>query len=194
MSEQLYNIEKILERRKVNGRTEYKIKWEGYPMSQCTWEPFSNLETAKELVEEFDRLHPLPVPVKYKSEKKTKTNSLIGKKRNLSPLENGNNENIMQENVVNLNNTQNPIKINEEDSKSDIKEVNDENKDGKTYIIDDNLKAVITVKQQSETLVAIVEKLDEKGELVKVNIPTDELRRTNPWILLNFYESKIKFT
>ena len=193
MSEQLYNIEKILERRKVNGRTEYKIKWEGYPMSQCTWEPFSNLETAKELVEEFDRLHPLPTQPK----KKTKANSLIGRKRNLSPLENGNNENIMQENVVNLNNIQNPIKINDEDSKSDIKEVNevnDENKNGKTYIIDDNLKAVITVKQQGETLVAIVEKLDENGELVKVNIPTDELRRTNPWILLNFYESKIKFT
>ena len=196
MSEQLYNIEKILERRKVNGRIEYKIKWEGYPMSQCTWEPFSNLETAKELVEEFDRLHPLPVPAKYKSEKKTKGNSLIGKKRNLSPVKNENNENIMQENVnvANLNNTQNPIKINEEDSKSDIKEVNDENKDGKTYIIDDNLKAVITVKQQSETLIAIVEKFDENGELVKVNIPTDELRRTNPWILLNFYEYKIKFT
>ena len=153
MSEQLYNIEKILERRKVNGRTEYKIKWEGYPMSQCTWEPFSNLETAKELVEEFDRLHPLPTQPK----KKTKANSLIGRKRNLSPLENGNNENIMQENVVNLNNIQNPIKINDEDSKSDIKEVNDENKNGKTYIIDDNLKAVITVKQQGETLVAIVE-------------------------------------
>ena len=100
----------------------------------------------------------------------------------------------MQENVVNLNNIQNPIKINDEDSKSDINEVNDENKNGKTYIIDDNLKAVITVKQQGETLVAIVEKLDENGELVKVNIPTDELRRTNPWILLNFYESKIKFT
>ena len=193
MSEQLYNIEKIHKRRKVNGRTEYKIKWEGYPMSQCTWEPFSNLETAKELVEEFDRLHPLPTQPK----KKTKANSLIGRKRNLSPLENGNNENIMQENVVNLNNIQNPIKINDEDSKSDIKEVNevnDENKNGKTYIIDDNLKAVITVKQQGETLVAIVEKLDENGELVKVNIPTDELRRTNPWILLNFYESKIKFT
>ena len=40
MSEgEFYNIEKILDRRKINGKFEYKIKWEGYPMSQSTWEP-----------------------------------------------------------------------------------------------------------------------------------------------------------
>ena len=37
MSEgEFYNIEKILDRRKINGKFEYKIKWEGYPMSQST--------------------------------------------------------------------------------------------------------------------------------------------------------------
>ena len=60
MSEgEFYNIEKILDRRKINGKFEYKIKWEGYPMSQSTWEPMKNLESAKELVEEYDRLHPI---------------------------------------------------------------------------------------------------------------------------------------
>ena len=55
----IYFIERILDRRRVNDRLEYKIKWEGYPMSQSTWEPLSNLQTAKELVDEYDRLHPL---------------------------------------------------------------------------------------------------------------------------------------
>ena len=49
-----YNIEKILDRRKINGKLEYKIKWEGYPMNQSTWEPMENLITAKELVDEYD--------------------------------------------------------------------------------------------------------------------------------------------
>ena len=58
----IYYIERILDRRNVNGRLEYKIKWEGYPMSQSTWEPLENLKTAIELVEEYDKLHPLPPP------------------------------------------------------------------------------------------------------------------------------------
>ena len=41
---------------------------------------------------------------------------------------------------------------------------------------------------------AVVDKLEPSGEMIKAYIPTEELRRTNPWILLNFYESKIKFT
>ena len=89
-----------------------------------------------------------------------------------------------------MNNIEEPIKIIEKEQKPDI----NENKSEKSYIIDDNLKTVVTVKQQNETLFAIVEKIDENGELIKVSIPTDELRRTNPWILLDFYESKIKFT
>ena len=58
----------------------------------------------------------------------------------------------------------------------------------------DELKSVITVKQQGQTLMAIVEKMDECGNINKVSIPTEELRKINPWILINFYESKIKFT
>ena len=41
---------------------------------------------------------------------------------------------------------------------------------------------------------AIVEKMDECGNINKVSIPTEELRKINPWILIDFYESKIKFT
>ena len=40
----LYPIEKILDKRKANNRIEYKIKWEGYPIKQSTWEPIENLQ------------------------------------------------------------------------------------------------------------------------------------------------------
>ena len=56
----IYYVEKILDRRKVNDRLEYKIKWDGYPMNQSTWEPLENLRTAIELVEEYDNAHPFP--------------------------------------------------------------------------------------------------------------------------------------
>ena len=43
-------------------------------------------------------------------------------------------------------------------------------------------------------MMALVDKIEKNEELVKEFISTEELRRRNPWILLDFYESKIKFT
>ena len=74
------------------------------------------------------------------------------------------------------------------------KKDNDENSNVKKYIIDDSLRSVVTVKQQNQVLVAVVEKINDLGVIEKMIIPTEELRKVNPWILLNFYESKIKFT
>ena len=189
MSEgEFYNIEKILDRRKINGKFEYKIKWEGYPMSQSTWEPMKNLESAKELVEEYDRLHPMPGSQKgNKSEHKKKDNTLLSKKRKEEKEEN---DDKNQQNSSNGKIVEDVVKINDEESKPNI----NENAYEKTYTIDDSLKNVITVKQQNQKLMAVVDKMDSKGEIVKTYIPTEELRKSNPWILLNFYESKIKFT
>ena len=63
-----------------------------------------------------------------------------------------------------------------------------------SYKIDNTLKTVLTVKNQNGKLMAIVDKEGENGEIIKTYIPTEELRKINPWILLSFYESKIKFT
>ena len=67
-----YNIEKILDRRKINGKLEYKIKWEGYPMNQSTWEPMENLITAKELVDEYDKQYPFTNDMLNKKTKRIK--------------------------------------------------------------------------------------------------------------------------
>ena len=188
LQEEFYNIEKILGRRKQNGRIEYKIKWEGYPISQCTWEPMKNLETAKELVEEYDRTHPQTLdkkPGKTEPKKKDKNNSLLSKKRNIKK-----DENRIQESSNEIIHDDEAKNNNENEVKPEINESINDN----IHTIDDNLKSVITVKQEDNILKALVEKIDENGEIKRDLIPTDELRRRNPWILLDFYESKIKFT
>jgi hypothetical protein len=205
MSEgEFYNIEKIIGRRKNNGRLEYKIKWEGYPMNQSTWEPMKNLESAKELVEEYNRMFPLDAPTKSaKSEGKKKEDSFLNKKRKDKkedieeiPKEEikedikEENDKKNQENSPNAKKPEEGLKVNDDNSKQDINEKNNE----KSYIIDDSLKNVITVKQQNEHLMAVVNRLNENGEIIKDYILTTELRKSNPWILLDFYESKIKFT
>jgi hypothetical protein len=43
----IYDVEKILEeRRNQEGFWEYKIKWKGYPMSECTWEVAADISRA----------------------------------------------------------------------------------------------------------------------------------------------------
>ena len=64
----------------------------------------------------------------------------------------------------------------------------------KKYNIDDSLKSVITVRKKDNKLVAAVEKMKENGDLERIEIETSKLKNDNPWILLDFYESKIKFT
>ena len=206
MSEgEYYNIEKIIGRRKINGKFEYKIKWEGYPMNQCTWEPMKNLESAKELVEEYNRSNPIDLPQKSaKADHKKKDDTFLNKKR--KEIKDENEEKVEkeeikeekekknQENVPNEKKVDEDIKINDDNIKPNINEYINEKNNENTFIIDDSLKNVITVKQQNQKLMAVVNKLNENGELIKDYILTNELRRSNPWILLDFYESKIKFT
>lgn len=52
--EDVYEVEKILEKRLVGKRLQYLVKWEGYGIEQATWEPVSNLSNVKNIVKEFE--------------------------------------------------------------------------------------------------------------------------------------------
>lgn len=184
--EQIYYIEKILDRRNVNGRLEYKIKWDGYPLNQSTWEPLENLKTAIELVEEYDRTHPA---IKFSN-----------KKRNRGPKPNNKKP---ENNEVKKENSDQEIKEEEQVKEEKGKEIDDKEKQSdiilqqdniRNYNIDDNLKKVTTVRKRDNKLMAVVVKMKEDGETEEIEIETNKLKKDNPWILLDFYESKIKFT
>ena len=181
MSDTNYTIEKIIDRRLADDGYEYKIKWEGHPLEQSTWEPVKNLENAITLITEYDKAHP-PIEINKKKEEESITNNKkIG--------EEVNNENKNNEEIVKEKKETEPVEENyEENSKVLIYE------NEITYKVDYSLKKVIRVKKSEGKLIAVVEKIGENGEKSEENIPTDELRKINPWILLEFYESKIKFT
>ena len=54
IEKEYYDVEKILDKKRIRGKYRYLIKWKGYPMEQCTWEPISNLENVKSMVDEFE--------------------------------------------------------------------------------------------------------------------------------------------
>ena len=66
--EEYFNVEKILDKRKLGNKCEYLVKWENYPESDATWEPLANLRNVKDMVKEF--------------------NAELEKKKQLSELEN----------------------------------------------------------------------------------------------------------
>ena len=53
--EEEYEVEKILNRRKIQGRNKFLVQQKGYIAEADIWEGRENLENVKELVEEFER-------------------------------------------------------------------------------------------------------------------------------------------
>lgn len=47
-------VEKILQKRTINGVDEFKVSWKGYSRSECTWEPFDHLNNCLEKIEQFE--------------------------------------------------------------------------------------------------------------------------------------------
>ena len=52
----VYEVETILDKRQVDGHTEYKVKWQGYGRRQATWEPEYNLTNygAAQMIKDFE--------------------------------------------------------------------------------------------------------------------------------------------
>jgi len=53
--EEEFEVEKILNKRVVQGKEKFLVRWKGYMAEGDTWESRENLGNAKELVEEFER-------------------------------------------------------------------------------------------------------------------------------------------
>ena len=49
-----YTVEKILDKKKQGKKNMFLVKWEGYPESEATWEPSSNLRNVKDMLTLFE--------------------------------------------------------------------------------------------------------------------------------------------
>jgi len=77
--EEEYFVERIIDKRLVGGKTEYFLKWKGYPESENSWEPVANLD-CPELIKEFE--------INYKK-KMTSDEKPVEKKRKMNGTESG---------------------------------------------------------------------------------------------------------
>ena len=96
-----YEVEKIVDKRVKNGKVEYKIKWVGYPMSDCTWEPLKNLENIQKMIDDYN--------LKLNDTHKDSNEKFLGKKKEkpISGFENNNINENKEENLISGNNNSN---------------------------------------------------------------------------------------
>lgn len=69
--EEEYVVEQIINKRLVDGKVQYLLKWKGYSEDENTWEPKENLE-CPELIAEFERNWEKKQEEKAKCAKKSK--------------------------------------------------------------------------------------------------------------------------
>ena len=50
---QVYEVENVIDKRQKGRRVEYLVKWKGYSLEECTWEPLKNLQNCPELIQAF---------------------------------------------------------------------------------------------------------------------------------------------
>jgi hypothetical protein len=52
-TKQEYEVEKILNHKRVSGKPYYLVKWKGYDTSENTWEPIKNLTGCHQLIQQY---------------------------------------------------------------------------------------------------------------------------------------------
>ena len=76
----------------------------------------------------------------------------------------------------------------------DIKEEDENKNKKKTYfLLDNSIDKILGIKLEKSELVGIVERRNKDGKVFTEKISIEDIKKTNPWILVDFYESIIVF-
>ena len=121
----LFEIESIITRKIRGNKKYYLIKWKGYPISDCTWEPLSHLSNIRDMVQNFDKNYPLSIDKKALNKFKVlyRKYKLEKRKKNLikhdTPLNNPSYDNKIVINIESLF-----FDDNEEGTKEEFEKIN----------------------------------------------------------------------
>ena len=191
----VYQVEKIVGKRWKGGKVQYKVKWEGYPYSQCTWEPLENLQTVIELIDQYNESQ----QTTSKKVKKGNEEDYLHKKRKNSGSD-AHEEEKEKKTDKESNESKEESKDSNNKEQSATHSSQEKEVDGVITIKDGEAEKekeskiiylhVITINKEFKAVVQI----SKDGVESQITIPTSELRHLNPDILIDFYESKIKFT
>jgi len=180
-TENIFYVEKIL-KKQTAPTLKYLVKWKGYDISHATWEPEENLKNAAHLIDEFEA-----------REKILFTN----KKRTRDSNENVPSQNKSFSDESDQDNKNEEEKTQERDYMKRKKRIFNNIPDN----IKDNIESgcepnqITGVKKIKEQLYCQVKFEERSDGLVpdECYIPSSVLADLCPKLLIDFYESRLKF-
>ncbi len=214
-SEEEYVVQKILAKKEYP-TPKYLVKWEGYDIKESTWEPLENLFNAMDLVDDFEKSEAiiknekeLKKQKEYLLSQKTNRKNIFDENDNHSNHSNNNDKKNYQENnywdhpenkYLNRSKSKqskqnNLNKVNK--IKDKINKANDSNKDkvSNSFPKNEEVEAIKTVKLINNEIHCLISfKAKSSGlKMEDTFISSTVLADNIPILLIEFYESKIKF-
>jgi len=193
----VYIVEEILDKQKIKGTVRYKVKWVGFPLDQCTWEPAKNLENVRYMVTEFNKTHRKEEDSDHE---KADDEEHEEEEKEEEDEEKGSDEDKKEKTPTKTTNGKRRLSSSKKESvsKSPQKKVKGETggvpaKRGRHPKPVPN--KIINAKQTSNGLVFIIEWKPLKDGTVPPHSSMNnvELRKLDKDLLLDYYESKLKF-
>ena len=122
-SEEEYEVECIRSKRIKQGKTEYHIKWKGYPESQNSWEPVDNLD-CPELIAKYEKEQEEKKKkdeVKKQKETESKKKDTDVKKKDSEPKKKDDSKKVEPKKEDSKKKDKNPVKKEPENKSDSIK-------------------------------------------------------------------------
>ena len=176
-------IEEILDKREVNGKIKYKVKWKGFPIEDATWEPIEHFRgDYAVLIEEYEKKEKKPI---IKKELVQEEKTFINKKRGKS---------ILKKKVV-----QDEEEEKEPETPGRVlrkRKTNNESIDG--VLGKDNPIRIVSAKRHPSLPKELICEIEWKTrpDGIKPNnsyLTNDILKNSNPMLLIDYYEDRLVF-
>lgn len=183
LSENEYYVEKVIDKKVVDGEVRYLIKWEGWPEDESTWEPVENLDHIQNLIADFERERNLYSKPRGRPPKKGNTNNFSKEEKHEKSEKYEKHEKYEKNEKY-----EKSVKSNSNDKKEEIQTVTN---------LGINVPDTLTsVKKDLNGEIICLCRFKERPDGITPDdayVPSKILKELYPKVLISFYESKIKF-
>jgi hypothetical protein len=197
--DEVYNVERVVDKKKFKGKVKYLVKWENYPEEQNTWEPIENLENVKGLVDAFEADYE-----KKQKDKKLKSNPPTV--NNIEPLPDDkmlvDEESVLAESALSENLETSNIKLETTEYESPKEPIKKSASVVKVPEVEGNIDDDVPVNIVGATVLSdnplelncLLEWKKKKGvKLLNSWVSSKIIRKKCPELLLDYYEGRIKY-